>query len=298
MDKWDSIIRNKTNQAEPYKPTPKWDKMSAMLDQEMPLAAASNGMNPLWRWAAVFLFIGISAAAIVWWPFSGMNNQNTTIDELSLVTPIDYCEEVIETFSPSEEANFTEKTPNHKAVQTPVIINQPTNTNHQKAKKLPSSNLRLANPEMGKERGQSFASHSTKIENASKMNSQKLIAVTGNIQNDSPINLNQTSSWKSGEFIHSELRELTTSQKLGQGIKKYASITKNALLVAIGPGANMKWTKHKWGVETQLRLNRLPKRDVVYGTGPDAFSYSYNPITPGITLNVFRRVWIKLGNGA
>ena len=138
MDKWDSIIRNKTNQAEPYKPTAKWDKMSAMLDQEMPLVAAGNGVNPLWKWAAVFLFIGISAATIIWWPFSGMENQNPTIDELSIVTPIDSCEEGIDTYSPAKEANFTEKTPNQKAVQAPVILNQPTNTNHQKAKKLPS----------------------------------------------------------------------------------------------------------------------------------------------------------------
>jgi hypothetical protein len=308
MDRWDQIIKSKVGKSQPYRPEPKWDKMAAMLDEELPVTPipAPGRRSNFGRiaWAASFLLIGFTAATLLWWSLDVKpNQQKLWVEEMQPIEEAD-CEE--EGLTPQKRQEF--KISPNQSPEAPAKVQTKTLRLLIPTPKLTTEKIEedtpLVSPQ-GKYRGVTLAEI---VREAEVRENLATIPVIGKVDQ---FLLAEEAETRTYSAIEEELESETAPHivmpvvpdkkvrvgkaninlsKAKREIGRYASISKDAVSLALGPGVKKKWARHKWGVEFQLSLNHLPKRKAYYSIDGETFDYSYTPINPGVVLNLHRRL--------
>lgn len=289
MDKWEKIIREKSLESRPFEPRPDWDKMGSLLDEHLPLDEERKNPRPLfWFWLGAAVLFGF---AFGWGLNSYLSKGN--------IQPEQESRQLV-----SEEVRAGSEELRVKRDELGVD----------------SEELEVERDGLGVE---------SKNRNFERIPANEGSRTLGNIKENlsvealtiSPIAVEEHSEdavWEvnsmpapitgiSGGTVASgpqpevipsyqppqNMLSIGSAEvnltKAGEDIKRYASLTGNAVSLVLGSGANQKWARSKWAINLHSNVNRIPLEPMFMSTGGNDIYFYYSPVMPGAGLDISYR---------
>lgn len=283
MDKWEDIIKRKTMAAQPYQPTPSWDKMSGLLDEALPQKNNKTGyLFPIFWLMAGCVVIGLIATLALRSP----DQEGRSVQ------------------AASESAPGLVQNPIYPQIQT-----EPCPEPVWKEMPLPERKFSgLSMPRLSaKPQDTTFDNQPQSPQTAPASTFQPVPQITGL----RPVSANLLSVAP----VEHTLPELTTlpgnrpGSEVRREVRRYASLAAHRVALAVGPGEKMKWERSKFAISMISSISRVPVKPVNLEVGSLNYFY-YSPVMPGLAGEISYRpdsyrefglragidaVWVPLG---